>query len=177
MRIKENFGLTFPVMFIVVAVLLIIFGIVLISTPDKVEIAVSPSARPIAGIVAFIAGAFILSSYEGVEIDLEKKKLRKFSSSLGLKWGKWRDLNPYKYLAITSTNVAYNMNMRGALPSQFSDQVFTIVLLNDNHLSKFVIQQADSLSAAKSKIKELSDKLGFEIVEYKPKKISKRKRR
>lgn len=120
-----------------------------------------------------LAGAFTAFTSSGIELDIANKKYYKYIKYFGLiKSGKWRSLKTYHHVSVINTKKT-NIN---AANDDTVKKSYNVVLLNDSHCKRLVVQTCPTVEAARSVAEELSTKTNFDLVQYHPQ-ISARTRR
>lgn len=127
-----------------------------------------------ANIIAFCIGTAVIClgllffSTKGVDIDKSVRKVRQYTSVLGIKTGKKIPLSTFKYISvINQTYIQTSFNPLGPrVERDFG--TFNVLLLNDTHHLKQFIKSFGTYESALAEAQKLSDALGLEIVTYDP---------
>ena len=125
-----------------------------------------------------IISLLIVSVVQGIQVDPINNKLRSYISFFGIKKGKWEELEKFPFLSILRKNKRQDFfppNMMVGGTSLKSVQ-FEICLLTNNHIDRMLLKTVDQKEDALRIAEEYSRLLKKPIVEYNPKRISKRRR-
>ncbi|CAG5083568.1 hypothetical protein [Parvicella tangerina] len=128
----------------------------------------------VGGLLCFV-GSFVLTAFEGLIIDASEKKVLKYTTTFGIKKGKWIEVGGYKAISLLSNKVSHNRSVHGVNPTKFTDMLYKVVLLNSNHSKKFVIFESLNLENATAKLTEIQTLLELDKVRYNPPVAKKRK--
>ena len=120
------------------------------------------------GLTFLFIGINISFAKSGIQIDPDEKKYREYYGLFGLRYGKWKALDKFKYLTILHNRETVSTYSRSNRSIDISDLWFDICLLNENHRQKLIVMRFKSKDKAIEKIKNLSALLGFDVVKYSP---------
>lgn len=123
--------------------------------------------QPLALIVSLI-GVFISLSYNGIQVDPEKRLYRSYSNIYGIKIGKWESLDPYSSISILRREDAYRAYSYSMSSMEERRIYYGVFLLNASHRKKLEIQRHGDMKEATFSAKGLSSALSLELVHYKP---------
>jgi hypothetical protein len=129
-------------------------------------------------ILLLLVSLLIVAVVQRVQVDPVNKRLRSYISFLGIKKGKWEELNNFPFLCVLRKNKEEEItSINVASPGMSIKSIeYEICLLTENHtgrvLLKTVNQKEDALRIADEYAKQLKKA----IVEYHPKRTSKRRR-
>lgn len=125
-----------------------------------------------------IVSMVMISLVEGVQVDSSNKKFRSYFSFLGIKKGKWQELDKFPFLSVLRTNKQQNLGLGFAPVAGISLKFvkYEICLLSETHYDRLLLKAVDQKEEALRIVEEYSLKLNKPVVEYHPKQISKRRR-
>ena len=122
----------------------------------------------IAGSIFLILGLNIAFATSGIQIDPKKRLLRSYYGLFGLRFGKWKSLDDYKYLSVLQTRESTSTYSRSNRDITVMDLWFDICLLNENQRNKLIISRLKSSDEAVKELKVLIEAMGFSAVKYNP---------
>ncbi len=168
MKKSVYFKSSFPALGVVFSVVSIIAGIYLLI--DAAE-----ESYYIVGGLLCLVGLFILTAFEGLVINVGEKKVLKYTTTFGIKKGKWIEVGGYSAISLLSNKVSHNRSVRGVNPTKFTDMLYKVVLLNNDYSKRFVIFESLNQESATTKLKEIQSLLELENVRYNPPVAKKRR--
>lgn len=129
------------------------------------------------GSALLFVGTFLLTSSSGIQIDYANKRFREYHAYLGIKAGKWDDLDKYPYLSILLANKSTKSSDITTLNSVVqTDVAYGVYLLNKSHRKKILIKRCKEGSIkAKEEAEKFSEKMSKDLVKYSPKRISRKR--
>lgn len=124
----------------------------------------------IVGPILAIMASYILTSTYGTEVSLENKYVRNYTSSYGIKKGKWKSTLMLPDISILKmgNSVAFNQ-IYGPGSVRLDDHVYEIYLLSANHRKRILLKTCASGKNAFIAAEELSLKLEKNLVPFNPK--------
>lgn len=138
---------------------------------DDLEI----TSRIALGVFGLGAGGFILTASEGLFVDSLGKRVRKYTTTFGLKRGKWVEVGGYSQITIMSNRASYNKTMKGVSPTSFTQMLYKVFILNKNHTRKFMLYTSTSMADARTKLAIIGKELSLEEADYAPPKVKNRR--
>ena len=95
----------------------------------------------------------------GIQIDMQTKRIRNYSSYFGIRVGEWKYLPGFKKIVLTSKKVTYWNTPNGISPTFKTDTtMYTIGLFAEEDKPECIIQ-SESEKLAESEAKRLADLL------------------
>lgn len=107
-------------------------------------------------------------STKGVEVNLTEKKVRAYTRLLGLKTGKPLPLFNYKFISVIAQTYSRSSTSRGGATTTSNFGTYNILLLNETHHLKLMVDAHTSYEEAMEEARHLSDKLNLPVVKYDP---------
>ena len=135
--------------------------------------------NPILGIPLTLFSGYLAFQFQGSEIDLKEKRLRFFTSYLGIRFGKWLPLENFPFVSIIrrkTTTTTYSRSMQSV---DITNDFYSVVLLSKSHRTKLVLLNKGDMETCAARAAEISESLGLPVVPYNPQisKASQQKRR
>lgn len=124
----------------------------------------------IIGPIILVIAIYILTSTYGTEITLEKNYIRNYTTSFGIKKGKWLPSLNYPDITILKTGKGVQMNqVFGPGKVELKEDVYEIHLLSANHRKRILIKEVKNLKDAFILAEELANKMDKNLVQFNPK--------
>jgi hypothetical protein len=114
-------------------------------------------------------GAFFSLTRFGTELEPEKGRYREFNSFIGIRFGKWHQLNRYPYLSILRTELsssAYSLSNRNSETGR--ESFFEVYLLSESHHHRILVKRFKEKAEAEKGALELSETLHKPLVDFRP---------
>jgi hypothetical protein len=163
--IKNYLGLAFPSSALIGGYLFLFFGIIGLLNGRMV------------GILIAMLGAFVCFTYQGIEINIGNKTIRKYTAYFGFKRGQAKDLTAYPFVCIFKSNKTHKMYSRTNRTLSYSEITYDIYLLSQTHKEKILIKIEKGEENAISAAKRIADDIGIKLVQYNPEVISRKNKR
>lgn len=144
-------GLLFPVQFQILGYVLLFAGLALIVVNIW------------ASIILIILGGAIVSAYSGIEF--KKDKFREYNAFFFIKNNKWEALRKVEKIFIKRVKVSQKLYGRANQSSTIRNAVYKAFLKLENGETLFLYEHKNK-ETVQSKLKELSDFLKTEIIDY-----------
>ena len=111
----------------------------------------------IPGVLSFIVSGFILFTYSGIEIDIEKRSIKPYYMVFGfLKRGKWQSLANFRGLTLVPMKKVYSIYSRSnRLNSEVKDD-FRVYLVNSSKKPAFPIKSCKTKEDAQNSMDEFA---------------------
>ena len=116
----------------------------------------------------FLVGLGLSFTRSGVLIDVDKRRLKEYTSVFWVKFGKWELLDYYPYITVLEITESVAMFSSANVKHENKGLVFKITLLNENHYIKLLIKRLKDRDLAHYEAKKIADKLNVEKVIYSP---------
>lgn len=152
-------GPVLPLGFFLLAAVLTLGGVFLLWTANWVG----------AGIcLALSATLFLL--HQGVDVDLEQRRVKPFLLVLGVRWGKWKPLAHTPDMVVLRSTVIspFSMLYSGAQQLTFRDTVYDVYLASPSHLTLIQLRRLRGESNAYQSASTLARQMGVSLVRYNP---------
>ncbi|MDN3724890.1 hypothetical protein QRD02_10885 [Aequorivita sp. SDUM287046] len=149
----------FPLMFIIIGITLIIFGLILLGTFDS---------RIKLGLTILLIGIVIVFTRKGTIVDFNERKIKNYVGIFFVKIGNWQTIEDYTFISLLSINrTSYGYSRTGV---QFSERkkIHRISLLNKTQRSQLLITDFKDKNNAILEAQLLAEKLKVEFVNYSP---------
>jgi hypothetical protein len=139
----------------------------------------------VGGFLAFPMGAFlfipaviIFFTTYGTKIDVSKNKIMDYIKIFGLiEVGSWKDNNTYVEIAVMGSTTVHQGRIGLLDMAKYSARKITINLLDQYHVKRFELCEMETVEEANEFAKKISKQTGFPVVEFKPIKLTKTRRR
>ena len=112
----------------------------------------------------------------GTEIDIDRKRMREYSSILALRWGNWMPLSGFAAVTVLRQRRTSTMFSRGQQSQDFQEVNHDAVLLSAKHRRKQVLKACDTREEAMAIARLVSERTGFPFEQYAPRPIGPRRR-
>ncbi|MBI1307179.1 MAG: hypothetical protein GC181_11305 [Bacteroidetes bacterium] len=122
----------------------------------------------IAGLIIMLIGGITGFTFNGVQINPDKKVFREYSSYFGIKIGSWRDFSEYPFITVMILRESYTIRTRTLLESKVTEEGYKVVLLNHTHQKKLTIAKVKGKEIALEMANDLASKLPVEYADYNP---------
>ena len=158
-------GMLFPPAARTAGTVFILIGVYMIIYPFISEI----DLNVFGGFLPLLIGIFMVSSTNGVLLDIENRTFKNYTNIFGFKQGSWKSMDPYPYITLLRHQVstyAHSKSNRTAQTS--SDLYYDIYLIDASKRHKIHIQRTKDQEEAKESIRQLADLLDVEIIVSKP---------
>lgn len=150
-KIDINNGRLFPFHFLILGVIFIFIGFPLITN------------HLIGGLILLVAGIFILTAREGVEINTGEKTIREYNAYFFIKTGEPERYQEIERIFINANKVTQKMYTAHTLNSStFSDVVYSAFLKFDTG-TKVLIQRNKNKATLIKNIQAIAGKLNTEV--------------
>lgn len=116
-----------------------------------------------------LLGLGIVLSRHGLQVDLKKKKMRKYISILGMKFAKWESYEAFPNIAVVYEKKKVRFAGRSNMSFGDVEEYYKVILLSGNHYKKKELFVADSFGDANAKMMEYSYDLKLGVVKFAPK--------
>jgi len=120
------------------------------------------------GVVAVIFGGVVVTSTDGVLIDMGTRKIKGYTSFYGYKYGEWENLRNYGSVSIVISHRVWKVKHMGAKLSDVTPREFVVCLLGKSHRKKQNLKRFDSQQKAKEFAQEVCAELNLPIERYQP---------
>lgn len=130
------------------------------------------------GPIVLLGGLFLLTSSYGTQIDYQNKYIREYGSFIGIKRGKWKNLDKYPYVTVLSANVSRkSSDITGLASVVETKEAYGIYFLSKTHYNRILLKRVKGdFSDAKEEAKKIEEKTGKPLVKFSPTKLSARNR-
>lgn len=112
----------------------------------------------------------------GTELDVDRARVREYGSLLGMRWGKWLPMAPFKAIVILGKRRVGTMYSRGQVALDQVELNHDVTLVDATHRRKFLLKACDSLTEARSLSASVAQYTGLPIERYAPQQIGERRR-
>lgn len=114
--------------------------------------------------------------YVGTEIDLQRSRIREYGSVLGIRWGKWTSITPFKAIVLLKQRRVGTMYSRGQVALDQTEQNCDVTLVDATHRKKLLLKACDTVGEARALAKQVADLTRFPIEPYAPQRMGDRRR-
>jgi hypothetical protein len=122
----------------------------------------------IVGIPIILFAGYLAFQFQGTEVDLKEKRLRFYTSFLGIRFGKWQPLESFPFICVIKRKTA----KRTYAPSMQSvDEIndfYSVVILSKNHRTKLVLVNKGDFTACAAQAEDISKAFELPVVQYNP---------
>ncbi|MBL4656771.1 MAG: hypothetical protein JKX73_02140, partial [Flavobacteriales bacterium] len=118
------------------------------------------------GIVGVLFGAVVVTTKDGVLIDLDSSKLKGYTSFYGYKYGNWENLRNYGSVSIVISHRVWRIKYMGSGASDVTPREFVVCLLGKSHRKKQNLKRFDAQQDAQDYAKTVSEQLNLPIERY-----------
>lgn len=114
------------------------------------------SAYSLLALTLLLPGFFMAFTYNGIIIDIDKKKLRPYTALFGIfKTGKWIDADQFTRFNIIKTTKKYTSYSRANVEFDMNVSDIELLLTNKNGTKKVIINKYHSFEDAHKEMEEL----------------------
>lgn len=130
------------------------------------------------GPVVLFGGLFLLTSSYGTQIDYQNQYIREYGSFVGIKRGKWKNLDKYPYITVLTANVSRkSSDVTGLVSVVDTKEAYGIYFLSKTHFNRILFKRVKGdFADAKEEAKKIEEKTGKPLVKFSPAKLSARNR-
>lgn len=123
----------------------------------------------LASLVFFPVGIYAFTAFNGTEISLSDCAVRAYSTSYGVKKGKWESTNLLPDISVMANSAGVVMsNMYAGGHTVLKTKIYQVVLLSPNHRKKVIVCEKTDPDQAFEVAKMLAEKMDKKIVEFNP---------
>jgi hypothetical protein len=130
----------------------------------------------ILGTLLTVISALAATMRTGVYLDTANRRMRQYSSYLGVKSGKWNGMEMYPFLTLFKSKLSSTIYSRGNVALDLTDTVYDVFLLSKNHRQRVLIYTCPGKDQALQMARILGKKLEKEVVIYNPQTTSRKRR-
>jgi hypothetical protein len=120
------------------------------------------------GLISLLLGLFLATAKNGIILDQENNKYKKTVFFLGLELGNWKSLSHFTDISILSFNKGITALSRGQRATTFSNKVFEVYMLTENHRERIILKRYKQEDKATVSAQDLAYKLGMEFNIFSP---------
>ena len=144
-----------------------VFGLVLIALglPFFIHLEI---LLALIGILVITLGLFLATAKNGIIIDTENNQFRNTVFFLGLEFGSWKELSKFTDIAILTKNKGITALSRGQRATTFSNKVFEIYMLTENHRERIILKRYKDEDKATVFAQDIAHQLQMELNVYSP---------
>ncbi len=128
--------------------------------------------NPVAILVSFVffpICIYILTAYHGTDLSFTDFAVRPYTSSYGVKKGKWESTNLLPDISVLANSAGVVMsNMYAGGHTVLKTKIYQVVLLSANHRKKVIVCEKTDPDQAFEVAKMLAEKMNKKIVEFNP---------
>ena len=117
------------------------------------------------GLVFTLLGLWLSFSYYGVEIRLDKKKIRNFKAYMGIKVGGWHNLPAYESVIVEKVNPDNPSSFKGITPAIRWYKIRYIVVLASGARAQ-IFSVKPNTKAAYADAEALAGALNLDMIDY-----------
>jgi hypothetical protein len=122
----------------------------------------------ILGVVILIIGAIMSFTYNGVQIDVQNKRIRNYTNCLGIIFGNWEGIEIYTDIAVLQINETSKAYSIGNVALTEKDKYYDVFLLNETHRIKFKIKRCLEKGLAVESAQYIASLLELKYSSYNP---------
>jgi len=119
------------------------------------------------GVVAIVFGGVVVTSKDGVLIDMQKRKIKGYTSFYMYKYGTWENLRNYGSVSVLVSHRVWKLKYLSAKYSDVTPREFLVCLLGKSYRKKQNVARFDSQAEALAFAKEVAKALNLPIERYK----------
>jgi hypothetical protein len=108
-------------------------------------------------VVAFGFNLFL--GFEGVQLNLQSRKVREYYSLVGMKLGMWYSLDEYQEVVLTIDRFTVTTSTPYTLGRSSAHKTFDVILIRDGKKKGMLLSECKSYDVGKQKLEEFSKKL------------------
>jgi hypothetical protein len=121
----------------------------------------------------FIPAAYVIFSRHGIKLDIHRGKIMEFTRHFGIfESGKWKTNLLYREIVILGGTETIAANFGIARAGNFSSSKIYVALMDKYHYKRLEIYSTENMPDARKIAALISEKTGFPVVEFSPKRIS-----
>ncbi len=126
-------------------------------------------ANVIVGLLVALVGVRLAFTYNGVQIDVVKKRYRVYTAyAYFLKQGKWKSLESMQFVSVLGTNAGFEGFSRGGAYTKLTEKVWDVMLLSENHRVKWYVCRQKSEEHAWAEAGHIAGILDKKTAKYAP---------
>ncbi|MBL4754857.1 MAG: hypothetical protein JKY52_14835 [Flavobacteriales bacterium] len=118
------------------------------------------------GVVALIFGGVVVTSKDGVIIDMQKRKIKSYTSFYMYKYGTWENLRNYGSVSVLVSHRVWKIKHLSSKHSDVTPREFLVCLLGKSHRKKQNIGRFSAQAEALKFAKEIATTLNLPIERY-----------
>ncbi len=111
------------------------------------------------GIALILFWAILIFRYRGVELDLENKTVRPFISYIGIKVGKKRNANEFRFYSVKNLRTNHNYTI-SSISSSYETNSTALILYDSVNEDELIVTKND-IEELEALGKEISEKLSI----------------
>ena len=115
------------------------------------------------GIVGLVFGGVVVTSTDGVLIDLNSQKLKGYTSFYGYKYGDWENLRNYGSVTLMTSRRVWKLKHMSSKYSDVSSREFVVCIVGKSHVKRQIVGRFDSQNEAMAFATEVSAKINLPI--------------
>jgi len=111
----------------------------------------------------------------GIDMNYSHNIFKNYNKVLGMKFGKWKSLNPYPFITILSANKSNKASdITGLNKTVVTNEALGVYLLTNSHRKKIVLKRIPlSMENAKVEVKKMAELTDKEVMKYNPRRLLK----
>lgn len=127
------------------------------------------------GILFF--GLYMVTGTSGVDINYSHNIFKEYDKFLGLKFGKWKSLNPYPFITVMPANKSNkSSDITGLNRTVVTQEALGIYLLNNSHRKKILLKRTfPVMDKAKVEAEKMANLTNKELMRYNPRRLLERR--
>lgn len=153
--ISNRLGWSFPFPFMAVGGFMVLGGLLSLG-------------ETLLGFILIAIGLFPCVSTYGIQIDVDARKFRNYTSYFGFKRGTWEGLDEKPFVSVLNTRTSQRFLSRANNSTTLVSSSCDVCLLSKSHREKTVVEKFDMKEPAIKRAEELALILGFPVVRYSP---------
>lgn len=130
------------------------------------------------GLIALFFGSYMLTGTSGIDINYSHKIFKEYYKVMGIKFGKWKSLNPYPFITVLPANKSNKAaDITGINKTVVTNEMLGIFLLNNSHRQKILLKRVPkSMEKAKAEAEKIAELTETELMKYNPRRLLKKQR-
>ena len=122
-----------------------------------------------------IFGVYMVSGTSGIDINYTDEIFKEYNKVLGIKFGKWKSLNPYPFITVMPANKSNKASdITGVNNTVVTEQKLGVYLLNNSHRKKILLKRTPPImEKAKAEAEKMAELTGKELMKYNPRRLLK----
>ncbi len=149
-------GSPMPIMVRIVGIILQLAGLYALLT------------MPLQGLFVLVIGCIATYQWQGVDVDLVGRRFRFYRNFMGIKSGKWVELEKFPYVSIIKRQTSQRVYGMLATSYDHEKKFYSVILMDEQHRTKYVLKNVEGNDQVLVEAEQISKDIGRELVKFNP---------